>query len=846
MATILVVDDVPANRDVLVMLLSKEGHTLLEAADGDEGLLAVRAEHPDLVIADVLMPSMDGYEFVRQLRLDAEIGTTPVVFYTAYYGEREARALALAGGVADVLTKPVESDEVLRVVSRVLSSGVDTGPLLVAAALTPAFDREHLRLVADKLSEKASDLKTSNARLRALINIGLELASERNPNRLLQRVCMAVCDLFGAASVALGVVDPDALTYQHVVTAGASAAAQSIKVGDVLSGILRAVVVERRTVRGDASGDPTNLPFPSHHQNPQTFLATPIASPTQVYGWICLIGSAGRIFTENEEDLVAALSGLVGRIYENGHLVAVAQEHAEALEREITERRHAEDALRASERLNRNLIEHLPHRILVKDRESTVLFCNANYARDVGLSPRDVIGKTTSEFYPIGLSGTHIADDRDVMVSGITKHIEESYEVAGQSRWGHTVKVPYRDERGEVIGILVLSEDITDRRTLEAQLQQAQKMEAVGRLAAGVAHDFNNLLTVILGLCELVLADARVDGDPRRDVLEIQRAGSSAAGLTRQLLAFSRKQIIEPTLIDLNLVVPELKTMVEQLTRNDVKVVMTLRPGRALVRADRGQIEQLVMNLVVNARDAMPQGGTLTIETGHVALDADYVRTHPAVIPGPYIALTISDTGIGITPEVQARLFEPFFTTKEVGRGTGLGLATVQGIVARSGGSLNVYSEIGRGTSFTVYLPSVGETEIVAEVAPGLSPSRACSETVLVVDEGAEIRELAKRLLERQGYRVLTADSGEEASRVFDRHPAIDVLVTDVVMPGANGPELTKRLLGQHPALKVIYMSGYTEDAIAQHGVLNPGIAFVHKPFTSETLGLKIRKVLGA
>jgi CheY-like chemotaxis protein len=252
------------------------------------------------------------------------------------------------------------------------------------------------------------------------------------------------------------------------------------------------------------------------------------------------------------------------------------------------------------------------------------------------------------------------------------------------------------------------------------------------------------------------------------------------------------------------------------------------------------------MNLVVNARDAMPRGGTLTIETGHVALDADYVRTHPAVIPGPYVALTVSDTGIGITPEVQARLFEPFFTTKEVGRGTGLGLATVQGIVARSGGSLNVYSEIGIGTAFTVYLPSVGETEIIAEVAPGPSPSRACSETVLVVDDGAEIRELAKRLLERQGYRVLTAESGEEASQVFDRHPAVDVLVTEVVMPGANGPELTKRLLGQHPALKVIYMSGYTEDAIAQHGVLNPGIAFVHKPFTSETLGRKIRQVLGA
>ena len=414
--------------------------------------------------------------------------------------------------------------------------------------------------------------------------------------------------------------------------------------------------------------------------------------------------------------------------------------------------------------------------------------------------------------------------------------------MAGQRRWVHTVKVPYRDEQGSVIGVLALFEDITDRRTLEAQFQQAQKMEAVGRLAAGVAHDFNNLLTLILGLCELVLADPDLDDGPRADITEIQVAGARAAGLTLQLLAFSRKQIIEPTLFDLNLVLAEMQPMLGRVTREDVTVVMKLQTGPISVRADRGQIEQIVMNLAVNARDAMPDGGTLTIESAHVELDADYASTHAAVVPGTYVALTISDTGMGITPEIQARLFEPFFTTKDVGKGTGLGLASVQGIAARSGGSISVYSEVGNGASFTVYLPSADAAAMITEVSPVDSSSRAGAETVLVVDDSPGIRELARRLLERDGYRVLTAENGEAALRVFDQHAVIDILLTDVVMPGGNGPELTKQLLEHHPTLKVIYMSGYTEDAIAQHGVLNPGIAFVHKPFTSETLGRKIRQ----
>jgi PAS domain S-box-containing protein len=399
-------------------------------------------------------------------------------------------------------------------------------------------------------------------------------------------------------------------------------------------------------------------------------------------------------------------------------------------------------------------------------------------------------------------------------------------------------------EHGEPVRGVGISLNVTEHRRLEDQFQQAQKMEAVGRLAGGVAHDFNNLLTVILGFCELSLADLK-PGDPHQaDIEEIQKAGERAAGLTRQLLAFSRKQIIEPAWLDLNVIVADLRPMLGRLIGKDVKAVLGLRTELALVMADRGQAEQILMNLAVNARDAMPKGGTLTIETANVELDEDYAKAHLTVNPGSYVVLTVTDTGTGMTPQVQARLFEPFFTTKEPGKGTGLGLATVYGIVTRSGGSVGVYSEVGRGTSFKVYFPRADVVETAVETPAPVARLRAGTQTVLVVEDEEKLRALTKRLLERQGYTVLLAANADEALQLFEGNTSIDVLLTDVVMPGASGPELTLWLAERWPALKVIYMSGYTEDAIVQHGVLKPGIAFLPKPFTSETLGRKIREVL--
>ena len=446
-------------------------------------------------------------------------------------------------------------------------------------------------------------------------------------------------------------------------------------------------------------------------------------------------------------------------------------------------------------------------------------------------------------------------DDRESVLETIGKAMKTGSEFVVQNRsiwpdgtvhWLSGAGRVLLGDHGEPVRGVGISLDVTERRLLEDQYRQAQKMEAVGRLAGGVAHDFNNVLTVILGYCDLLLMDLKPEDPYYDDIAEIQKAGSRAGGLTRQLLAFSRKQIIEPTLLDLNQIVTDLRVMLGRLIGEDVKFVLQLEPELALVKADPGQVEQIVMNLAVNARDAMPNGGTLLIETANVDLDEHYLKMHSTVKAGPFVLLTVTDTGTGMTPEVQARLFEPFFTTKEPGKGTGLGLATVYGIVTRSGGSVGVYSEVGKGTSFKVYFPRAAAEEVVKEeTARAVAQPRAATQTVLVVEDEGGLRELANKLLLRLGYTVLMAANASEAVRLFEENPNIDLLLTDVVMPGASGPELTRQLSEQRPGLKVIYMSGYTEEAIVQHGIIKPGIAFLNKPFTSQTLGAKIREVLG-
>jgi signal transduction histidine kinase/CheY-like chemotaxis protein len=411
---------------------------------------------------------------------------------------------------------------------------------------------------------------------------------------------------------------------------------------------------------------------------------------------------------------------------------------------------------------------------------------------------------------------------------------------------------PLCDPWGEVVGVMAFLADVTERKQMEEtlrnseeQLRQSQKIEAIGRLAGGIAHDFNNLLTAIRGYSDLLLLRIDSSSPLRRDVEEIQKAGERATSLTRQLLAFSRKQVLQPKVLDFNAVVAGMDGMLRRLIGEDIDLVTVLMPGLWNVEVDPGQVEQVIMNLVVNSRDAMPQGGKVTIETSNEELDDRYVRRHAVVKPGEYVRLSISDTGLGMDEVTKSRLFEPFYTTKEKGKGTGLGLSTVYGIVKQSGGYIWVYSETGKGATFKVYFPRFcgATSETRREGASG--SAFYGKETVLVVEDEEVVRALVRSILEGNGYTVLTASNGVEAQKIGRSHKTpIHLIVTDVVMPKMGGREAAELLAPHLPGVKVLYMSGYTNEAIVHHGVLESGISFLEKPFTPDALLRKVRQLL--
>jgi two-component system cell cycle sensor histidine kinase/response regulator CckA len=402
-------------------------------------------------------------------------------------------------------------------------------------------------------------------------------------------------------------------------------------------------------------------------------------------------------------------------------------------------------------------------------------------------------------------------------------------------------------EHGVVVSHEGMCEDVSERKLLQRQLLQAQKMEAVGSLAGGIAHDFNNVLGVILGQGELLLQKPAPSDASRRRVEQICQAGKRGAALTQQLLAFSRQQILRPTSLDLNRVVEDFSGMIVNLIGEDVTVVRILDPGLGLVSADTGQIEQVLMNLVVNARDAMPRGGTITIRTSNLEMDEAFVRQHAGTKPGLYVALTVSDTGDGMDEVTAMRIFDPFYTTKAVGKGTGLGLSTVYGIIKQSGGHISVESALGEGATFSVYLPRIMEDGTAANVEQKSVPPARGSETILLVEDAAPLREVTREFLKAAGYAVLEAGDSSEAIEAAERYNGeISLLVTDVVLPGINGRALAEQLVSRRPGTKVLYISGYTDDAVVRNGVLLSDIAFLKKPFSQEALALKVREILDA
>jgi PAS domain S-box-containing protein len=501
-----------------------------------------------------------------------------------------------------------------------------------------------------------------------------------------------------------------------------------------------------------------------------------------------------------------------------------------------------------SERLYRSTFDAAPVGIVHVGLDGRWLQVNQRLCELLGYSREELQSVAIQELIqPEAVAGEG-ESFRQMAAGTLDRHVvdEKRYRRRdGTFVWARVNMSVHRDAEGHPQHFISVIENITERRTLEAQIRQANKMDAVGRLASGVAHDFNNLLTVILGFAELVTEDAAMTSQHGNDLGEIIKAAKRAAGLTKQLLAFSRQQVLHAAPLDMNRLITEMTGMLGRLIGEDIEITLALAPHLSLALADRGQLEQVVMNLVVNARDAMPGGGSVTIETADVELENSSLHDE-TVMHGHYVMLAITDTGSGMTKETQRRLFEPFFTTKETGQGTGLGLSTTYGIVKQSKGFIWVYSEPGLGTTFKVYLPrSDSDVPLQASSLGVTAAVTSAAETVLLVEDEAGVRQLSKRILDNAGYRVLEAANGDDAERLFaDHSDSIDLVVTDVIMPGCGGPELLRRLQVRSPALKVLYMSGYTEQSAVQKEEIDRGLPFVQKPFTAVEFVRQVRAAL--
>jgi PAS domain S-box-containing protein len=811
--TILVAEDDPSSREYLVYLLEQSGYKVRSAEDGVEALDKVGLGIPDLIVSDILMPRMDGIQLLQKLRSQPSTANIPVIFYSGSYGGSAAQQLVDATGAAQHVTKPADPQVILKAIQDALEQPQSTAP-------QPAFDsslfpEQQVRVLSEELMRRVQELTAANAELdRARGMLEEEIVSRKRLEADLRESESRLLQITSHAPVGI---------YQT------NAAGECVFVNDwwlSVTGLPLEECLGWGWTRAIHHED--RAPAAARAQR----LMTLGADYYQEFRMITGSGEARWVMSRAVP--VRARDGQI-----NGYVGMVLDIH---------DRKQAAATLLKSEEQYRLLFEGNPNPMWVFDLE-TLRFLAVNRAAvaNYGYSKREFLEMVITDIRPasdlarlvVVLEESNEGSNRDQTAPHIGKHKRKDGSILDVEIISHLITFEGRSAK------LVLAHDVTERRSMEAQLRQAQKMEAIGQLASGVAHDFNNLLGIIMGCTELSLLRLEEGSPIAKKLLDVKAAAQRATGLTRQLLLFSRQEISEPRKVDLNSTVAASERFLRRLIHENVEIACALSEDRPAVTIDPGHLEQVLMNLVVNARDAMPQGGQIRIETRLADLSSAPLDTGFQPREGHYALLTVSDTGQGMDETTKARIFEPFFTTKERGKGTGLGLATVHGIVKQAGGHVTVYSEVGRGTVFKIFLPlssSPAEQPGEAETAAALRGNA----TILLVEDEPALRSTIRDFLEESGYKVLEGGNGLEAIAVAEQHHgAIEMLLSDVIMPGMSGAELLDRLLVKYPDLQVLLMTGYTDDVLVRQGMTRSA-GLIQKPFTGYALLQKIHSVLSA
>jgi PAS domain S-box-containing protein len=821
---IVLADDDPVQRKLVEFALANAGFLVEAVADGEAALRVARERHPNAVLADVLMPGLDGFALCRAIREDPELSHLPVVLMSAHFVEAEDRALAARFGASRYVSRSAGVQAPIRALLEALgSSGTATSDGATADA-----QNEYLRRLSHQLERQASrgadlarQVSVQATALSVLGALSESLSRQLDPENALLETLEETLDSAGLSVGAILLFDSSRNLVARAEV-GAQPDLDWVAHSDELN---RAIALGGVQVPSPFAG-PGAAPLLAALRA-SSLLIVPIVARDEALGALVLSSSRSDLSGAEGDSFVRAARSVSTQL---GQALALSRTFAR---------------LSAAETRYRALLENAHDGIAVLSADGQILEANRGWTQILGAPPAELIGRKLDEFAVDEMAATRLRTFRGASEPSAQNGAQKPISLRRSD--GALASVELSQTLVDVNGgsyALSIGRDVTDRQRLEEQLRQSQKLEAIGSLAGGIAHDFNNLLSVILSYSDLAISQLG-DGEPlQADVLEIKRAGERASELTRQLLAFSRRQVLQPKVVGLSTIVGAMEKMLRRIIGESVELSLLTANRIGKVMADPGQVEQVVMNLVVNARDAMPEGGKLTIECADVELAHDYAAKHHGVAAGSYVLLAVTDTGTGMDAATQARIFEPFFTTKSQDKGTGLGLATVFGIIKQSGGHIWVYSEVGRGTTFKIYLPRCDGVE--NPLPSPITPARLRgSETLLLVEDEEQVRVLARTVLRRNGYNVLEAQNGGEALLVCEQYQAvIHMMVTDVVMPRMTGCQLAQRLAALRPDMRVLFMSGYTDNTIVHHGVLDAGVAFLQKPITPELLLKKVRQGL--